>query len=202
MLYFFCSLGWAQTDVNVLLNEISEKHKDMQSLEADFTQITKSDAFPEPIEQSGRLYAMRPKLIRWDFQTPMVQSYYTDGKSITLWNEMNNQVLISSNMSEANEAFDVLTDFSSISKKYNVKIKEESAEGYVLSVLPKPEQQFQKLEITMSKAELWITKFVVESEDAGTVELSFSNIKRNSLQDQSMFQFVPPEGAEIIRAQE
>jgi len=201
MLYFFCSVGLAQTDINVLLQEISEKHKDMQSLEADFIQITKTEALPEPIEQSGHLYAMRPKLIRWDFQTPMVQSYYTDGKSITVWNEMSNQVLISNNMGEANEAFDVLTDFSNISKNYNVKIKSEKPEAYVLSVIPKPEQPFRKLEITMTKAELWITNFVIESEDTGTVELQFSNIKRNSV-EQKVFVFTPPEGAEVIRAEE
>ena len=63
---------------------------------------------------------MRPKLVRWDFLVPMVQSYYTDGEKVTVWNELNNQVLITKNMGDADEAFDVLTDFSSITKKYNI----------------------------------------------------------------------------------
>ena len=111
------SFATAQTDVNLLLEQIEQKNKDLISLEADFVQITTNEAFPEPIEQSGHMYAMRPKFLRWDFQVPMAQSYYTDGKTITVWNELNNQVLISDNMGDANEAFDVLTDFSTSRKK-------------------------------------------------------------------------------------
>ena len=121
MLYFLMATsGFAQTDVNLILEKIQKRNKDLSSLEADFIQVTTNEAFPEPIEQSGHLFAMRPKFLRWDFQVPMVQSYYTDGKSITVWNEQNNQVLISEEMSDANEAFDVLTDFSNAQKKYNI----------------------------------------------------------------------------------
>jgi outer membrane lipoprotein-sorting protein len=192
-------MSYAQTDINALLEKIQKKHNDITSFEADFIQITTNDAFPDPLEQSGHLFAMRPKMIRWDFMVPMVQSYYTDGASITVWNEQNNQVLISNDMGDANDAFDVLTDFSSIQKKYNLTIKEETEKAYTFSVLPKEDQQFEKLEITMNKEELWITEFVVKSKETGTVQLNFSNIKRNSITDKGVFSFVPPDGAEIIR---
>jgi outer membrane lipoprotein carrier protein len=200
MLYFLMATsGFAQTDVNLILEKIQKRNKDLSSLEADFIQVTTNEAFPEPIEQSGHLFAMRPKFLRWDFQVPMVQSYYTDGKSITVWNEQNNQVLISEEMSDANEAFDVLTDFSNAQKKYNITMKEESELSYVFSVIPKEATAFEKLEITMDKKELWITNFVVESTETGRVSLSFSNIQRNGVTDTGLFSFVPPEGAEVIR---
>jgi len=193
------SFAMAQTDVNLLLKQIEEKNKDLLSLEADFVQVTTNEAFPEPIEQSGHLYAMKPKFLRWDFQVPMVQSYYTDGNTITVWNEQNNQALISDNMNDANEAFDVLTDFSNAQKKYNIVIKKESETDYLLSVTPKEGTTFEQLEVTMDKKELLITNLVVNSKETGTVSLSFSNVKRNSVTDKSLFSFVPPEGAEVIR---
>ena len=200
MLYFLMATsGFSQTDVNLILEKIQKRNKDLSSLEADFIQVTTNEAFPEPIEQSGHLFAMRPKFLRWDFQVPMVQSYYTDGKSITVWNEQNNQVLISEEMSDANEAFDVLTDFSNAQKKYNITMKEESELSYVFSVLPKETTAFEKLEITMDKKELWITNFVMESTETGRVSLSFSNIQRNGVTDTGLFSFEPPEGAEVIR---
>ena len=195
------SFATAQTDVNLLLEQIEQKNKDLISLEADFVQITTNEAFPEPIEQSGHMYAMRPKFLRWDFQVPMVQSYYTDGKTITVWNELNNQVLISDNMGDANEAFDVLTDFSTAQKKYNITVKKETETTYFLSVTPKETTAFEQLEITMDKKELWITNFVVEGKETGTVSLSFTNIQRNSITNAGLFSFIPPEGAEIIRAE-
>ena len=195
------SFATAQTDVNLLLEQIEQKNKDLLSLEADFVQITTNEAFPEPIEQSGHMYAMRPKFLRWDFQVPMVQSYYTDGKTITVWNELNNQVLISDNMGDANEAFDVLTNFSTAQKKYNIALKKETDTTYLLSVTPKETTAFEQLEITMDKKELWITNFVVEGKETGTVSLSFTNIQRNSITDAGLFSFTPPEGAEVIRAE-
>ena len=193
------SFAVAETDVNLLLKQIEQKNKDLISLEADFVQVTTNEAFPEPIEQSGHLYAMRPKFLRWDFQVPMVQSYYTDGNTITVWNEQNNQVLISDNMGDANEAFDVLTDFSSAQKKYTIAIKKENETDYLLSVTPKEGTAFEQLEVTMDKKELLITNLVVNSKETGTVSLSFSNIKRNSVTDKGLFSFVPPQGAEVIR---
>ena len=193
------SFAVAETDVNLLLKQIEQKNKDLISLEADFVQVTTNEAFPEPIEQSGHLYAMRPKFLRWDFQVPMVQSYYTDGNTITVWNELNNQALISDNMGDANEAFDVLTDFSSAQKKYTIAIKKENETDYLLSVTPKEGTAFEQLEVTMDKKELLITNLVVNSKETGTVSLSFSNIKRNSVTDKGLFSFVPPQGAEVIR---
>ena len=131
----------------------------------------------------------------------MVQSYYTDGKTITVWNELNNQVLISDNMGDANEAFDVLTNFSTAQKKYNIALKKETDTMYLLSVSPKETTAFEQLEITMDKKELWITNFVVEGKETGTVSLSFTNIQRNSITDTGLFSFTPPESAEIIRAE-
>lgn len=193
------SFALAETDVNLLLKQIEQKNKGLISLEADFVQVTTNEAFPEPIEQSGHLYAMKPKFLRWDFQVPMVQSYYTDGNTITVWNELNNQALISDEMGDANEAFDVLTDFSSAQKKYTIAIKKESATDYLLSVTPKEGTAFEQLEVTMDKKELLITNLVVNSKETGTVSLSFSNIKRNSVTDKGLFSFVPPQGAEVIR---
>ena len=44
------SFATAQTDVNLLLEQIEQKNKDLISLEADFVQITTNEAFPEPID--------------------------------------------------------------------------------------------------------------------------------------------------------
>ena len=94
------SVGFAQTDIKQLLKSMEDKHKEVQSFQADFVQTTKNDAFPEPVVQTGHMYAKKPKHVRWDFLKPMVQSYYTDGETITIWNELQNQVLISSALSK------------------------------------------------------------------------------------------------------
>ena len=87
---------WAMPNANAMevdesIRKVENTYKDVKSIEADFKQITTSPALPQPMQQDGHLYMMKPQLIRWDFLTPTVQSYYSDGQSITVWNEMNKQ---------------------------------------------------------------------------------------------------------------
>ena len=82
-----------------LLASIEAHYKSVQSIQAHFTQTTQNDAFPDPITQSGLFYWMAPTSVRWSIHTPMEQSYYSDGKNIKVWNEISQQLIISTNNS-------------------------------------------------------------------------------------------------------
>ena len=202
MLFLVLNIASAETDIKVILKSIEEKHKDVQSFQADFTQTTQNDAFPEPVIQTGHMYAQKPKSIRWDFLTPMVQSYYSDGSQITTWDELNNQVLISNASQDGNNVFDVLTDLSSVSDKYTMSVKEERADVYVISVAPSEKLPFDRLELNINKEKLFVSKIYYSDKDTGTVEVKFSNITLNSSVDPKTFQFTPPKGAQVVDLRE
>ena len=188
-------------EVDDIIKKVEETYKDVQSIEADFTQITANPALPEPMKQGGHLYMMKPKLIRWDFLTPMVQSYYSDGESITVWNEINNQVLISSQMGQANELVDVLTDLSKLSDKYTLVLEKEEDKSYSIGVKPKEKQQFDSMSLSINKETWVLERIFVKGELTGEITLLFADVKLNTISDPSVFAFTPPKGAEIIKTE-
>ena len=214
MLFLYCTfLGQAAAEavsVDAIIKKIEKTYKDVESIEADFTQITSNAALPEPMEQTGHLYMMKPQFVRWDFQTPMVQSYYSDGKSITVWNELNNQVLISNQMGQANELIEVLTDLSKLSAKYDLRLKEETEKAYSIAVQPKKEAEnqnaaseklFDTMELSIDKSSYLLESIWVQGELSGEIRLSFGNVQLNTISDASVFNFKPPEGAEVIKTE-
>jgi len=188
-------------EVSDIIKKVEETYKDVQSIEADFTQTTANPALPEPFKQGGHLYMMKPQQIRWDFLTPMVQSYYSDGKSITVWNEINNQVLISSQMGQANELVSLLTDLSKLSDKYTLALQKEEEKAYFIGVTPKEKQQFDSMEISIRKDSWILERIFVKGEMTGEITLDFSNVQLNTISDAAVFTFTPPEGAEIIKTE-
>ncbi|MEC7983893.1 MAG: outer-membrane lipoprotein carrier protein LolA, partial [Myxococcota bacterium] len=132
---------------------------------------------------------------------PTVQSYYSDGQSITVWNEMNNQVLISNQMGQANELVDILTDLSKLSEKYALTLQKEDEKAYSISVTPKVKQQFDSMEIAINKKSWVLEQIFVKGEMTGEITLQFSNVQLNTITEASVFSFTPPEGAEVIQTE-
>ena len=79
----------AQPDARVLLDEFA---RGLDSLTADFTQIT-IDGRDEVVEEStGRLYFRAPDLIRWDYLEPFPQEIVADGEKLWHYDEALEQV--------------------------------------------------------------------------------------------------------------
>ena len=132
----------------------------------------------------------------------MVQSYYTDGTTITTWDELNNQVLISNATQNGDNIFEVLTDFTAVSEKYSLSIKEERKDAYVFSVAPTEKLPFDKLELTLTKENLFVSQIYYSDKQTGTVQVDFSNISLNKALEDDVFNFKTPEGAQVMDLRE
>jgi outer membrane lipoprotein carrier protein len=64
----------------------------LNSLQADFRQITLAADGGEMIESSGTFYLLRPNRFRWDYETPSEQLIVADGKRIYVYDKELNQV--------------------------------------------------------------------------------------------------------------
>ena len=54
-----------------LLDGVREKLEGMNDMSADFLQIYE-DSLNETIEEEGHLYLRRPRMMRWEYRSPMV----------------------------------------------------------------------------------------------------------------------------------
>jgi outer membrane lipoprotein carrier protein len=147
-------------------------------------------------------------MMRWDYTTPH-QKLISDGHTLWFYQSDEKQVLTSDLSSVLKEraplAFlagegDLSRDFSFLNLKESVSQKVET---YVVELTPKePLATFSKLILTVDKGTFTVLQADVLDGLGNVTRTRFMNIKTNVGLSDSLFQFIVPRGAEVIKMQE
>lgn len=189
---------------NELIAEIQQKYDQTRSLKADFTQKTRSKAASMGTSARGRLFFLKPRAIRWDYEQPRQQFvinedeawlYVPEEKTIYLYDAdqiINSPVVLSffSGLGQLGEMFSI------------TQLPSESGPPprYRLLLLPR------EAESPVSQITLWVDPrsyqiVGIQTEDPlGNInEITFSNIQLNLPLDPSWFALEVPEGVRLER---
>jgi outer membrane lipoprotein carrier protein len=187
-----------------LIEKIQKKYEETRSLEADFTQKTRSKAASMGTLARGKLFFLKPRAIRWDYEQPRQQFvinedkawlYVPDEKTIYLYDAaqiINSPVVLSffSGLGQLGEMFSI------------TQLPSESGPPprYRLLLLPR------EAESPVSQITLWVDPrsyqvVGIQTEDPlGNInEITFSNIQLNPPLDPSWFVLKVPEGVRVER---
>ena len=184
----------------------------IQNITADFSQTTKltnptnkakantGKPMPQHMNQtfSGVMKVARPGKFYWETLKPAKQLIVTTGKSVWIYDpdleqavkqDLDDQVantpalLLSGNAQEIMKAYDVSQPDA---KKTYYSLKPKNTEG-----------AFERLLISFGKNSA-PTLMILEDSMGQTTTINFSNVKVNGKLDQSIFNFTPPKGTDII----
>lgn len=171
---------------------------DLSTLEADFRQKISSADAKVAEESSGRFYLHRPGRLRWDYLRPNVQTIVADGTNLWLYDKDLEQVTVKS-----------IDDSMSGTPAMLLSGKENVADGFTVSeggkrkglhwirMQPKRnDTDFIAVELGFADAELRAME--LKDKLGQTTHIEFSGVKRNTRLDESLFQFKPPAGADVI----
>ncbi len=207
---------WAQ-DPEQLAAELQDNYSAVNSMSFSFSQTTSGPMTGRPKSGKGNgLYARTADkpLMRWNYLTPDPQVVISDGRTISMYFEKLNQMIIS----EVDEAqTDILFSFFAASEplENHFTILPPFLETDI-SEADLPEMQSLRLEpldknSQIKNIHLWIGENsiirrieLLDHFDTKTT-INFSNIETNPLDTagqqelEKLFTFVPPEGTEIIR---
>ena len=208
--------SWAQ-DPEQLAAELQDTYSAVNSMSFSFSQTTSGPMTGRPKSGKGNgLYARTADkpLMRWNYLTPDPQVVISDGRTISMYFEKLNQMIIS----EVDEAqTDILFSFFAASEplENHFTILPPFLETDI-SEAELPEMQSLRLEpldknSQIKNIHLWIGENsiirrieLLDHFDTKTT-INFSNIETNPLDTagqqelEKLFTFVPPEGTEIIR---
>ena len=92
---FFALPASAEGDVDAVIKSVEAAYKDVQTLKADFVQVTRSKAMGDETRQRGKVRLKRPKKMRWVFTQPASQEFVTNGDTMWVWSAADNQVIVS-----------------------------------------------------------------------------------------------------------
>jgi len=187
----FSSPAAAQPEARGLLDDFA---RGLESLSAEFSQIT-IDASDEMVEESfGRMYFQAPDLIRWDYLEPFPQVIVADGEQLWHYDESLDQVTVRPQPAPGDSPMLVLTRPELLEKFYRI--------------LPSDRPDQLRFEPLADQAEIEMARLTFRDGKPATLDLfdpfgqstrlTLTDIERNPDIDLSVFEFEVPEGADVL----
>lgn len=199
IILFFISLGfscllYAQSAVQALDQQLSSTH----IFQANFVQATQSAQFGNQIT-SGEMTLERPGKFRWQITKPDKQTLISDGKTLWVYDEDLQQVMIQpvgqrldetpalllAGKVESIQQFFTVTQITSKEPGQWYELKSRDQEGLVNKVI-------------LNFNNNTIQEMQIYDNLGQRTDIKFSDIKTNIRLPANYFSFTPPKGIEVI----
>ena len=180
--------GPAQKNLSALLAQVEEHYAQMQSLECQFSQKSRSGGRMRT--GRGKAIFFRPadgknSVIRWEYWAPAVQLIVNDGKEIRMYTPADNQLLISpADALDSDMAYALFTGKNSLASTFQVAAGDSD---FRLSAPPEGTQALlltpRTAQSQLKRAQVWINKdkrlerILMEDHFESLTELSFSEMR-------------------------
>lgn len=167
-------------------------------LSAEFSQIQYNQNLDQLQVLSGTFVLKRPDLFRWEYKTPFEQLIVSDGKRLWVYDPDLMQVIVKKiDKSLANSPMLIMSSPEAVEQEFDVIEIGTIDDDVWLELLPKKEDaQYNSVRISFANDTLHIMELVDSL--GGVMRLEFSNIEKNALIQDRLFQFVPPQGVDVV----
>ena len=190
-------------DLPSLVNGLDNSFAHMKDLSADFVQI-----FEDPLnrkhQESGHLYLMRPRMMRWEYRNPEEKLFVSDGKNVYMYIPADRQV----NKEAVRDTFDDRiplmfllgkSDLHNEFTKFELLDTKPFLEGTkVLRMYPKRKTDYTEVIVEVDPAGYQIRRLLLTHSDGSRSEFVFSNIQTNTGLRTSLFNFKVPAGVQVV----
>lgn len=171
---------------------------DLQTLQADFDQRV-VDSNNQSVQSSrGHMWIKRPGRFRWDYQTPYRQQIVADGERLWSYDEDLEQVTVqpAGEVLTATPAM-LLSGDRPLEEVFD--ISELPANGDSTRVLLAPKSDDSNItSLHLYFRSDTLVRIVANDSFGNTTSFTFTNVERNPVLLDTIFRFVPPEGADVI----
>lgn len=181
----------AQADARDLLDEFAQG---LETLSADFEQITVAPGGEVVEESTGQVYFHEPDRFRWDYETPFRQELVADGETIWNYDHALEQVTRREQPEAGQSPMMVLMRPELLERFYRI---EPTDEARVIEFLPRAEQaDFERARLHFRDGR----PDILEIEDAfdQLTRVILTNLERNPELPGGLFDFEPPEGVDVL----
>ena len=198
-LLLFAALGTSHTAGADGVAMVKDYLRGLNSLQADFRQITLAADGGEMIESRGTFYLLRPNRFRWDYETPSEQLIVADGKRIYVYDKELAQVSHRSQKAILDGTPAQLLASNEPPEEYFTMRNIDRDDGRVWAELvPKTaETDVEKLQIGFTDGEL--DTLVMEDRFGQLTRFIFTDLDRNPQLQYDMFRFKRPAGADFLK---
>lgn len=170
----------------------------MQTLEANFKQTLVDDQGVELESTNGVVFLDRPDKFRWDYKIPYTQTIVTNGDTLWFYDEDLEQVTIRDvATSIENTPAAIFGSYEDLDTQFIIIELGNIEEFDWIELTPRDiESQYNSIRLGFNKDKLGM---MVMFDNLGQVtRVDFTDQVLNKKMDNSMFNFEPPQGIDII----
>lgn len=190
-------------DVHQFAREVDDHYNHLRSLEADFTEIYRGAGAER--EESGTLWLKKPRKMRWEYRSPRVKLFVSDGQRVWFYLPAEKQL----RETDFRHLDDVRSPIAFLLGKTKLenelqglsKVPDQAPMGAgdtLLRGVPRAmAESLSEVQLEVTPAHQ-IVRIVLMEPDGGTTEFRFSGWKENVDLADSQFHFSPPAGVETI----
>jgi outer membrane lipoprotein carrier protein len=191
----------ANPPLEALFKGVETRYNRAQSLQVFFHEAYSAPQRPKRTE-SGTLRLRKPGRMRWDYTQPAGKLFVSDGKQVYLYlasetpPRVEKMKLKDTEDMRAPLAF-LLGKLNFEKEFQNIQTRAEG-DGTLVAAEPKADTlPYSKVEFLVSPT-FEIRKLHIVMQDQSVLELAFENEKLNPPLANTLFQFTPPAGAQVV----
>ncbi|MFP4063764.1 MAG: outer membrane lipoprotein chaperone LolA [Halochromatium sp.] len=190
---------WAPMALADGIDELKAYLRGLNSLSADFRQITLGTDGGEMIESSGTFYLLRPNRFRWDYDSPNDQQIVADGSRIYVHDKDLNQVTHSSQKKILDGTpAQLLASEQPVEDYFELRNLDEGDDRTWVELIPKTEDtEVVKLRIAFVDGQL--DTLLMEDRFGQLTRFIFDDLERNPQLDYALFRFERPAGSDFLQ---
>lgn len=195
-----CILNTAQANPAQFNKTLDQFFQTTQSMQTSFEQTVKNTRGKVLEQSNGELILSRPDKFILDYTSPFEQKYISNGKTIWIYDVELEQVSIKVlDESIGDSPALLLSSNENVYKHYDVsdiKINNADAYQWVQLRAKKEEMSFERVLLAFKGSILM--QMIMYDSFGQITELKFSDIQVNKPFSLRQFNFVPPEGVDVI----
>jgi outer membrane lipoprotein carrier protein len=191
--------------VDDLVTALQGRYKTISSLQASFVQV-QSSAIAGEVRSKGTVQVKKARKARWETIGDQGSLFVTDGSKMSIYTPAMKQVIQMNDMSQASsgsvDILALLEDISKLDEQFEVSMvgtdDPASKKNIVVNAIPRKSGGYKSVRMEFDRKSLDLARVVFTDSMGGTTDLSFSGMKLDAKIDDSVFEFMPPDGVTVI----
>jgi len=180
-----------------VVEALEAKYRTVDALKADFVQTTHSSVYGDDV-QRGHLLVKRPAMMRWEFEGDEERQFVTDGKTMWVYTKADQQVIRYDDIGSDRSPLDsLLSSLDHLDELFDVRLGERAEGSTTLELTPHDQEEVKRARLVLDENLVVQHLTIVDPFDSVT-DLAFSNLQLDPEIPDSAFEFVVPEGVEVI----
>ena len=200
---FLAILQAPAPSLDSLVGGVERSFATMKDFSADFVQIFQ-DPLNQKQQESGHLYLMRPRMMRWEYKNPEEKLFVSDSKNVYLYVPADRQVSKEAVKDTFDDRMPLMfllgrSDLRNEFTRFELLNTRPFLEGTkVLRMYPRRKTDLSEVIMEVDPANYQVRRLLLGHTDGSKSEFIFSNIRVNTGIKASLFQFTVPAGVQIV----